>query len=95
MSGAIFSLLALLIAGAVVIFGMYCLNTWLAKRDQARMVQDIAFEKWLARVDARLRQYGSNENERSQADWLIDFESGLSPDLAAKNMLGASNKAPR
>lgn len=76
-------------------FMVAVVNTWLAKHDLKRMMKETEFRVWLDRVEARLHQYGANRLDRTLSDWLIDFESGLSPDLAAKNHLGAGKRAAR
>lgn len=73
-------------AGVAIYCALYFLNTWRAKREQARMRQDTDFKVWLDRVNAQLVQYGMDHSGRALEDWKIDFDAGVPPTQAAKNV---------
>lgn len=85
-SGLINLALFLIGIGAAIYFALYFFNTWRAKREQTAMRQDTDFKVWLDRVNAQLVQYGVDHSARALEDWKIDFDAGISPTQAAKNV---------
>src|SRR4051794_23168088 len=76
---------ATLAGGGIIYAGCCCFQKYRWKRDLDALKRDCDFRHWLDCVDARLSQYGCSTDSRYEYEWFVDWQTGMTPDQAAKN----------
>src|SRR2546430_1315298 len=76
--------IGIVVLGVLVLLLWQARNYWAWRRELREMKRDADFTCWLDRVEGVLRQYGEESlKHRSEDDWLVDFEAGMTPKAAA------------